>query len=107
MSATSAATGQVDSAVAARLHVGGLPPMSAVSAFAAAWHPWYPWHVALAVTILCAVLYPLARVQVERATEDWANAYVYSPSQKPKQRRRRRRRRRWQDRTWALVGCTV
>jgi Ca2+/Na+ antiporter len=76
--------------------------MSAVFVFAAAWHPWYPWHVALAVTMLCAVLYLLARVQLERATEDWANAYLYSPSQKSK-----RRRRRWQHRTWALLGCTV
>ena len=75
--------------------------MPSLSAFAAAWHP---WHVALAATIVCAVLYVLARAQLERVKQDWANAYFYSPSEKPKQRRRRRS---WQDRTWALLGCAA
>ena len=66
--------------------------------------PWHPWHVAVAITAVCAALYLLARVQLNRAKEDWANAYFYSPSTKPKQRARRQR---WQDWSWALLVCTV
>ena len=59
-----------------------------------------PWHVGLALAALCLLLYSLARVQLERAREDWANAFFYSPSQKAKHRLRRQR---WQDRCWALL----
>src|SRR5687767_12536238 len=59
-----------------------------------------PWHVALALAALCLLLYSLARVELARAREDWANACFYSPSQKPKHRMRRQR---WQDRCWALL----
>jgi hypothetical protein len=59
-----------------------------------------PWHVALALAALCFLLYSLARVQLARAREDWANAFFYSPSQKAKHRMRRQR---WQDRCWALL----
>jgi len=65
--------------------------------------PWHPWHVAAAVTVACAVLLAVARVQLARAKEDWANAYFYSPSLKPKVRQRRQR---WQDVSWALLACT-
>ena len=54
--------------------------------------------------MLFALLLVLARVQLARATEDWANAYFYSPSLKPKARERRQR---WLDRSWALVALTV
>jgi hypothetical protein len=75
-----------------------MPFLSALPSFS-----WHPWHVALAATLVCAVLYLLARAQLERAREDWANAFFYSPSQKPKQRQRKQR---WQDRSWALLAAT-
>jgi hypothetical protein len=57
----------------------------------------------LAVLFFAAYLF--ARVKLEQAREDWANAFFYSPSQKTKQRQRRQR---WQDRTWAmLILCLV
>jgi len=59
--------------------------------------------VAAAVTATCAVLLVIARAQLARAKEDWANAYFYSPSLKPKVRQRRQR---WQDVSWALLACT-
>ncbi len=62
-----------------------------------------PWHVALALAALALLSYVLARVQFERAKEDWANAFFYSPSQKGRQRQRRQR---WQDRCWALLATT-
>jgi Ca2+/Na+ antiporter len=65
---------------------------------------WHPWHAALAATLVCAVVYLLARAQLERAREDWANAYFYSPSQKTK---RRQRKQRWQDRVRALLVLAV
>ncbi|MGH2370520.1 MAG: hypothetical protein ACRDI2_20275, partial [Chloroflexota bacterium] len=49
-------------------------------------------------------LYGLARVQLGRAREDWANAYFYSPSQKGKQRHRRQR---WQDICRALLAVVA
>jgi hypothetical protein len=74
------------------------------------WPPWasiptlYPWQLALAAAVLAGALYLLARLQLERAKEDWANAFFYSPSQKT---RARQRRQRWQDRCWALLGLTL
>ena len=61
-----------------------------------------PWQAGLAMAGLCLVLYIMARVRLARATEDWANAFFYSPSQKTKHRLRRER---WQDCCWALLCC--
>jgi hypothetical protein len=62
-----------------------------------------PWQVALAAAGLSLLLYAIARVQLERAKDDWANAFFYSPSSKPKQRQRRQR---WQDRCTVLLLAT-
>ena len=63
--------------------------------------PWLlPWHVALALGAVFLLGFALARLQFERAREDWANAFFYSPSTKTKQRQRRQR---WQDRMWAAL----
>jgi hypothetical protein len=63
-----------------------------------------PWHVALGIALLCLLGFLVARIQLERAREDWANAFFYSPSSKTKQRQRRQR---WQDRMWALFFMCV
>jgi hypothetical protein len=67
-----------------------------------AWPPaWlHPWHVALGAALLCVLGFVVARVQFNRAREDWANAFFYSPSSKTRQRQRRQK---WQDRMWALL----
>jgi hypothetical protein len=62
------------------------------------------WHVALGLGLVCLALYSFARVQLERAKEDWANAFFYSPSTKSKHRQRRQR---WQDRCYALLAGTA
>ena len=59
-----------------------------------------PWHVALAIGALFLVGFAFSRLQFQRAREDWANAFFYSPSSKTKQRHRRQR---WQDRMWASL----
>lgn len=63
-----------------------------------------PWHVAVALGALASLGYVFARVQLERAKEDWANAFFYSPSQKGRQRQRRQR---WQDRCWGLLAAAA
>ncbi|MBI3973840.1 MAG: hypothetical protein HY332_21390 [Chloroflexi bacterium] len=65
---------------------------------------WEAWHVALALGVLSLALYVFSRVQFGRASEDWANAFFYSPSQKAKHRQRRQR---WQDRSWAFLAGVV
>ena len=71
-----------------------LPPL--------AWPPpWLlPWHAALALAVLFLLGFIVARLQRERAREDFANAFFYSPSSKTKQRQRRQM---WQDRMWAAL----
>jgi hypothetical protein len=64
----------------------------------------HPWHLAAALAAISLALYVLARARLERAKEDWANAFFYSPSTKPKQRQRRQR---WQDLTRAFLAGTV
>jgi hypothetical protein len=72
----------------------GLPPLT--------WPPpWLlPWHVALGLAVLFLLTFLLARLQRERAREDFANAFFYSPSSKTRQRQRRQM---WQDRMWASL----
>jgi hypothetical protein len=62
-----------------------------------------PWHISLALALVALGLSLLARTQLERAREDWANAFFYSPSQKSI---RRQRRKRWQEWMWALLAAT-
>lgn len=63
--------------------------------------PWLlPWHVALVVALAFLLAFLAARLQRERAREDFANAYFYSPSTKTRQRQRRQM---WQDRMWAAL----
>ncbi len=63
------------------------------------------WHIALALAVLTLLAYMFARLQFQRAREDWANAFFYSPSLKGKHRQRRQR---WQDVSRALlVGVTL
>ena len=63
--------------------------------------PWLlPWHVALALAVLFLLAFTVARLQRERAREDFANAFFYSPSSKTKQRQRRQM---WHDRMWAAL----
>ena len=58
------------------------------------------WHVAFGFAVVCLLGFMVARVQFNRAREDWANAFFYSPSSKTRQRQRRQM---WQDRMWALL----
>ena len=62
------------------------------------------WQVAAAIGVLSFMLFLVARIQLARAREAWADAFFYSPSQKPKQRQRRQQ---WHDRSWALLILTV
>ena len=63
--------------------------------------PWLlPWHLALALAVVFLLGFIVARVQRERASEDFANAFFYSPSSKTRQRQRRQM---WQDRMWAAL----
>jgi len=63
--------------------------------------PWLlPWHVALGVAALFLAGYAIARVQRDRARDDFADAFFYSPSSKTRQRQRRQS---WQDRMWASL----
>ena len=63
--------------------------------------PWLlPWHVAVALAVLFLIAYAVARLQRDRAREDFANAFFYSPSSKTRQRQRRQM---WQDRMWAAL----
>jgi RsiW-degrading membrane proteinase PrsW (M82 family) len=64
----------------------------------------HPWHLAAALGAISLALYVLSRAQFERAKEDWADAFFYSPSTKPKQRQRRQR---WQDLTRAFLAGTA
>ena len=69
--------------------------------------PWLlPWHVALALAGLFLLAFLISRFQRERAREDFANAFFYSPSSKTRQRQRRQM---WQDRMWAslLLGVAT
>ena len=59
-----------------------------------------PWHAALVVAALFLVAFGISRLQFNRAREDWANAFFYSPSSKTQQRHRRQM---WQDRMWACL----
>jgi len=68
------------------------------------WPTLAPWHLALALGAVCLVAYWFARVQVDRARDDFSNAYFYAPSQKE---HHRQRRRRWQDIRRALLAATV
>jgi hypothetical protein len=63
-----------------------------------------PWHIGLALAGLSLALYALARVRLARASEDYANAFFYSPSLK---QAARERRQRWQDRCTALLFCAA
>ena len=63
--------------------------------------PWLlPWHLALGLAVLFLLAFMVARLQRDRAREDFANAFFYSPSSKTKQRQRRQT---WQDRMWAAL----
>ena len=63
--------------------------------------PWLlPWHVALGLGVVFLLAFAISGLQFQRAREDWANAFFYSPSSKTKQRQRRQR---WQDRMWASL----
>lgn len=61
---------------------------------------WQPWHAALAVAAVLLLCYIFARVRLAQATNDWADAFFYSPSQRV---RRRQRKQRWQDWSWAIL----
>src|SRR5687767_11592259 len=78
----------------------GLPAITGLSSLT--WPPpWLlPWHLALGVAALFLLAFLVSRFQRERAREDFANAYFYSPSSKTKQRQRRQM---WQDRMWAAL----
>lgn len=78
----------------------GLPAIAGLSSLT--WPPpWLlPWHLALGLTSLFLLAFLVSRLQRERAREDFANAYFYSPSSKTKQRQRRQM---WQDRMWASL----
>jgi len=69
-----------------------------------AWPTWAPWHVALTLAALFLLLYWLARMQVARAREDWANAFFYAPSLKVKHLERRRR---WRDISRVLLAAAA
>jgi hypothetical protein len=73
-----------------------MPPLS--------WPSWAPWHVAVALAALCLLLFWLARMQVARAREDWANAFFYAPSLKVKHQERRRQ---WQDISRLLLAAAA
>ena len=63
--------------------------------------PWLlPWHLALVLAVLFLLGFVFSRLQRERAREDFANAFFYSPSSKTRQRQRRQA---WQDRMWAAL----
>lgn len=63
--------------------------------------PWLmPWHMALSLAVLFLLGFVISRLQRERAREDFANAFFYSPSSKTRQRQRRQM---WQDRMWAAL----
>jgi hypothetical protein len=89
----------------------GLPliqEMSGIPAIAwPAWTAWptlAPWHVALALAVAGLAAFVFSRVQVNRARDDFSNAFFYAPSQKE---RHRQRRRRWTDISRALLAATV
>lgn len=63
-----------------------------------------PWHVALVLAGVSLGGFLFARLQFQRAREDFANAFFYSPSSKTKQRQRRQR---WQDRMIAFLALTA
>jgi hypothetical protein len=68
------------------------------------WPTLAPWHLALALAAVCLVAYWLARMQADRAGDDFSNAYFYAPSQKE---HHRQRRRRWRDISRAILAATV
>ena len=76
------------------------------ASWAGGWPPaWLlPWHAALGFGALCFVAFIIARVRFNRAREDWADAFFYSPSSKTRQRQRRQK---WQDRMWALLVLSL
>lgn len=63
-----------------------------------------PWHLALAGMAISLALTFFARARFERAKDEWANAFFYSPSQKTL---RRLQRKQWQERMWAFAALTV
>lgn len=70
------------------------------------WPPLWllPWHLAVAGMVISLALTLFSRARLERAKEEWANAYFYSPSQKAV---RRLKRKQWQERMWAFLALTV
>jgi type VI protein secretion system component VasF len=69
-----------------------------------AWPTLAPWHVALALAVACLAAFVFSRVQVNRARDDFSNAFFYAPSQKE---HHRQRRRRWTDVSRALLVATA
>ncbi len=63
-----------------------------------------PWHLTLTGMVISLALTLFARARLERAKEEWANAFFYSPSQKAA---RRLKRKQWQERMWAFLALTI
>ena len=60
--------------------------------------------MALALAVACLAAFAFSRVQVNRARDDFSNAFFYAPSQKE---HHRQRRRRWTDISRALLVATA
>jgi hypothetical protein len=85
--------------------MSGLSGLSGLPTIAwPAWPTLAAWHVALALAVACLAAFAFSRVQVNRARDDFSNAFFYAPSQKE---HHRQRRRRWTDVSRALLVATV